>query len=601
MKSLRKMLYFTRPYRWVLILGLATVVLPVVMELVVPRLLQYIIDDGIRAGSLEIVVRGSLLMLGSALLGALATLGQGYFRAQLSQGIAYDVRNNLFAHILSLSSANLDQMQTGRLMTRLGSDVDAVRGFISAGLSLILRALLMIVGSMIMMLLIDWQLSLVMFIFLALAGVVIRAVMQWVRPLFARVQQRLSALNTIVQENLAGVRVVKAYVREEYEIERFEKGNDAYLGENIRAGRLMAMVMPMLLVLTNVGTVVVIWMGGLDVISGRLTVGEVVAFINYILIGMAPLLLLSNMLTMASRAEVSAGRILEVLATEPLVQEAPVPHRAPQVQGDVHFEDVSFHYHDYDAANEDDRIHTTGASSDQANKAVLDRIHFAAKPGQRVALLGATGAGKSTLVNLIARFYDVAGGAIRIDGVDARHWGLDALRARIGIVPQQTTLFSGTVRENIAYGRPDAALEAVMAAAKAAQAHDFIMAMPQGYDSEVEARGANLSGGQKQRIAIARALLIDPNILILDDSTSAVDLETELQIQSALDNLQPRPTTFLIAQRISSVINADQILVLEDGQIAARGVHEELLQTSPLYLEIYQSQYGEGGDDRVTG
>jgi ATP-binding cassette, subfamily B, multidrug efflux pump len=599
MKSLQNMLYFTRPYRWVLFLGLATVVLPVVMELVVPRLLQYIIDDGIRAGSMAIVVRGSLLMLGSAVLGALATLGQGYFRAHLSQGIAYDVRNDLFSHILSLSSANLDQMQTGRLMTRLGSDVDAVRGFISAGLSLLLRALLMIVGSVIMMFFIDWQLTMIMLIFLGLAALVIRAVMQWVRPLFARVQQRLSALNTVVQENLAGVRVVKAFVREEYEIDRFEKGNEAYLAENIRAGRLMALVMPMLLVLTNLGTVAVIWMGGLDVIGGRLSVGEVVAFVNYILIGMAPLLLLSNMLTMASRAEVSAGRILEVLSTAPLVQDDSTPHRAQQVKGAVRFEDVTFHYHDYDGVKEDDRIHSNGHSGDSGDRAdtlVLDRLNFEAGPGQRVALLGATGAGKSTLVNLIARFYDVTGGAIWIDGVDVRTWGLDALRSKIGLVPQQTTLFSGSVRENIAYGRPDASLEEVTAAAKAAQAHDFILAMPQGYDSQVEARGANLSGGQKQRIAIARALLIKPSILILDDSTSAVDLETELQIQSALDSLLAHTTTFLIAQRISSVINADQILVLEGGRIAARGTHEELLQSSPLYLEIYESQYGEAGD-----
>jgi ATP-binding cassette, subfamily B, multidrug efflux pump len=290
-----------------------------------------------------------------------------------------------------------------------------------------------------------------------------------------------------------------------------------------------------------------------------------------------------------------------VLETKPQVQVPPVPHYATVVRGHVVFDHVSFHYHGYVGADGDDRLVSLDGfdangpgpiPAHSTRRRVLEDVSFEAKPGQRIALLGATGAGKSTLVNLITRFYDVSEGAIRIDGVDVRRWSLDTLRSRIGVVPQQTTLFSGTVRENIAYGRPDAPLDEIMAAAKAAQAHDFIMTMPKGYDSLVEARGTNLSGGQKQRIAIARALLISPGILILDDSTSAVDLETELQIQTALDRWLANTTTFLIAQRISSVLNADQILVLDSGRIAARGTHHELLKSSPIYQEIYQSQLG---------
>jgi ATP-binding cassette subfamily B protein len=314
----------------------------------------------------------------------------------------------------------------------------------------------------------------------------------------------------------------------------------------------------------------------MDVMGGRLSVGELIAFNSYLMIGMAPLMLLGNMLTMATRAEASAARVLEVLDTEPLIQTVPSPYKAKSVKGHIVFENVSFHY------------------NGNGGKAVLDGVSFEVKPGQRVALLGATGSGKSTLVNLIPRFYEVTGGQIRIDSIDVRKWEPETLRLQIGMVLQQTTLFSGTVRQNIAYGKSAATLEAIIAAAQAAQAHEFIMAMPDGYDSMVEARGANLSGGQRQRMAIARALLISPSILILDDSTSAVDVETEFKIQQALDELMRERTTFIIAQRISSVLNADQIIILDDGRIAARGTHHHLLQTNPIYQEIYHSQLGDG-------
>jgi ATP-binding cassette subfamily B protein len=395
----------------------------------------------------------------------------------------------------------------------------------------------------------------------------------------------LGALNTIVQENLAGVQVVKAFVRERFEIDRFAGFNSDYRDENIGVGRLMAMALPALTILTNLGLVAVLWFGGRDAIGGRLTVGELIAFNNYLMIGMAPLLLLSNILNMLSRAEASSERVWELIDTEPAVKTAVSPHSALALNGSITFTDVAFHYNGGTAKN--GLVNGRSGGED-----VLRELNFTVRPGQRIALLGATGSGKSSLVNLIPRFYDAHRGQICIDGVDVRDWEPEALRKRIGVVLQQTTVFSGTIRENIAYGRPTASLEEVIAAAQAAQAHDFIIRLPQGYDSEVEERGANLSGGQKQRIAIARALLIAPDILILDDSTSAVDLETEFKIQQALDEHLANTTTFIVAQRISSVLNADQIFVLDRGHITAQGTHAELLNSSPIYQEIYHSQLG---------
>jgi len=575
-----------KPYGWFLFFGFLTTVLPVAMELSVPRLLQLMIDEGIRPRDMDRILLGAALMFVAALVGAASTLGQGYCRAVVSQGLAYDIRHALFRHIQSLSFANLDQMQTGQLMTRVSSDVDVVRMFSSAGLSLILRVLVMIFGSMIMLLLTDWELSLIMFAVAGISALFIRYLMVQAARLFTVVQQRLGALNTLVQENLAGIQVVKAFVRGRFEIERFAASNDDYRQKNIEVGNLLAVAMPVLQVLTNVGTVAVLWFGGLSVLGDRLTLGELIAFNNYLMIGMGPLLFLGNLLMMAARAEASAERVLEVLETRPALPIAPAPHQAERVLGRVTFDNVSFHY-SRRGLNKDNGA--AGVSGDD----VLHGISFVVEPGQQIALLGATGAGKSTLVNLIPRYYDVNGGRVSVDGIDVKAWDPGALRSGIGMVLQESILFSGTARDNIAYGDPAATLDDVIAAAKAAQAHEFITRMPAGYDSQIEAGGANLSGGQKQRIAIARALLIQPGILIFDDSTSAVDMETEAKIQAALEELAAGRTTFIIAQRITSVLKADQILVLDQGRIAARGTHRQLLASSEIYREIYESQLGE--------
>jgi len=594
MKSLRRMAPFVTPYRLIAFLLAITVILPVAMELMVPRALSYVIDQGIESQNMIAIVQGVAVMLVAALVGAAATLGQGVFRARLSQGLAYDMRNKMFAHIQTFSFANLDHMQTGQLITRLSSDIDLVRMFVSTGLALLLRALLMTAGSVVAMFLIDWQLALIMVVLLPAAALIIWGVMRLAQPMFAIVQQKLGALNSIVQENLAGVQVVKAFVREPYEIDRFQSHNADYMEDNIRVGRLMAVALPLLAILTNLGIVAVAWFGGVSVIDGRLTVGELVAFNSYLMIGMAPLLLLGNMLTMMTRAETSSERVWEILDTEPVVKVAASPHEATAVSGQVTFSGVSFQYDGQPnyVGQHYGRLSESRPGKGRSGRTVLASLSFSVEPGQRVALLGATGSGKSTLVNLIPRFYDASAGQIRVDGIDVRQWSPEALRAHIGVVLQQTTLFSGTVRENIAFGRPTATLKEVMSAAKAAQVHTFISALPAGYDSPVEERGANFSGGQKQRIAIARALLIRPAILILDDSTSAVDMETEAKIQQALNSLKIKPTIFIVAQRISSVLSADQIIILDHGQITARGTHRQLLKSSPIYQEIYHSQLG---------
>ena len=616
MSGLARVVRYLRPYLWMTVLGIVTTILPVLMELVTPRMVQFIIDQGIRAGDMGAVWQGSGIMMLAAILGAATTIGQGIARAQISQGIAFDLRNDLFRHIQLFSFANLDRMQTGQLMTRVSSDVDVARMFLSAGMALLLRTLLMVIGSLAMMLIIDWRLGLIMVAMLIISGSVIFWFLRIVGPLFSIVQQKLGKLNTLVQENLAGVHVVKAFVREQYEIENFDRDNVDYMEQNIRVGWYLALVMPVLLVLTNLGATFAIWRGGIDVIGGRLTIGELVAFSNYMLIGMSPLLLLSNILSMISRAEASSKRVVEVLDTEPAIQSPPEPALIKEPAGDISFENVSFHYSgsrikrgldaaaggngrsqtgtpDTAPANGRRLTRTANGNVRPVGEEVLDGISLHAASGQKIALMGATGSGKSTLVNLIPRFYDAEGGVVKVDGVDVRNWEPVRLRKEIGVVLQQTTLFAGTVRENIAYGRPDATIEEVVSAAQAAQAHDFIMQMPEQYESLVEARGANLSGGQKQRIAIARALLTKPSVLILDDSTSAVDLDTELRLQEALAEKLAGTTTFIVAQRISSVVDADLILVLDDGKIAARGTHEELLAGSEIYREIYYSQFEE--------
>ena len=605
---------------WLLAAGtFISLLLSSMLNLVVPALTQRIIDNGIEARVVAWIVWGAAAMVAVALFRALFTFLQGYWAAKASQNVAYDMRNALYQKIQKLSFGYHDRAQTGQLLTRATSDVDRVQMFVGRGFIMFVMALIMIVGSLILLFCLDWQLALVMLVLMPLTMAVFFYFARRLRPLFTRVQQYLARLNTILQENLAGVRVVKAFAREPYEHRRFSAANRDLMEQQIETGRLIATAFPLIFLLSNLGTLAVIWLGGLQVIGGRLTIGELIAFQSYLMMAMFPLFMLGMILAMVSQAAASAERIFEILDAQSEVVEKPDATELPAIQGRVAFEHVWFRYFGPKDKDKPSTEKPAGRRSPQAAGAgggmsgmgamggmgggmagppsgpprdewVLKDVSFVAEPGQTIALLGATGSGKSTIINLIPRFYDVTRGRVTVDGWDVRDVTLDSLRSQIGIVLQETTLFSGTIRENIAYGRPDATEEEIVAAARAAEAHDFITAFDEGYETPVGERGVTLSGGQKQRIAIARALLLNPRILILDDSTSSVDVETEYRIQRALERLMVGRTSFVIAQRISTVRDADQILVLERGRIAAVGTHRELIRDSAIYAEIYSSQ-----------
>mgnify|MGYP001187734383 CR=1 FL=1 len=581
MRALQKLLRFVKPYTNYALLSLLLLFIMVFLELAIPRLIQRIIDQGIKQNNLTVVWQTSLLMLGISLLSALVAVGNNIFSVRTGENVARDLRDGIFVKVQQFSYGNLDRFTTGNLLVRLTSDVGAVQRLLQVSLRIGTRAPMLMIGSLILMFNTNRQLSLTMVPLLLVTLAIIVVFSIRMEPLFRVVQQKLDRLNTVLQENIAGARLVKAFVRADFESQRFEAANQDFTDRTVRVMQFMSAMSPILTLFVNAGIVTVIWAGGLQSIRGELTVGEIVAFTNYMMTTMTPLTMMTVLSNTWANGIASAQRIHEVLDAEPEVQEAPNAGRLPEdIRGEVVFRDVGFQYQD--------------------SAVVLDGINLRAEPGQTVAILGATGAGKTTLVNLIPRFYDVTQGQITIDGVDIRSLQQDSLLAHVGIVPQESVLFSGSVRDNIRYGRPQASDEEVVAAARAAQAHEFILELPNGYDTRVEERGVNLSGGQKQRIAIARALITQPKILILDDSTSSVDVETETEIQNALETYLHGRTSFVVAQRISTVLNADKIIVLEKGHIAAQGTHAELMRTSPIYQEIYDSQLGGGLQEAQT-
>jgi ATP-binding cassette subfamily B multidrug efflux pump len=577
MIHIRKLLTFVKPYKRWAALCLVLLVSLVFMDLTIPRLIQRIIDQGIHGQSQAVVLQTSLIMLGVSLLSAIFAVAQNYYSVRVGESVARDIREALFLKIQSFSFGNLDHFTTGKLMVRLTSDASAVQRIVQISLRIGTRAPLLMIGSLILMFNTNRELALTMLPLLLLTSTLIVFFSLKMEPLYRLVQQKLDMLNTVLQENIAGVRVVKAFVRAEHESQRFEETNEAFTQRNIRVMQFMATMSPVLTIFVNIGMVAVIWAGGLQAMRGDMTEGQIVAFTNYLLTTMGPLTMMVMLSNTWANGIASMQRIDEVLDTVPEVQEIENPLPLPEdAQGRVAFENAAF---SYDGGNEE---------------LVLKDINLVAEPGQTVAILGATGAGKSSLVNLIPRFYDVSQGRVLVDGMDIRQLDQESLVSHVGIVPQETVLFSGSVRDNIRYGRPTASDEEVIAAAKAAQAHEFIVNLPQGYDTHIEERGVNLSGGQKQRIAIARAILTQPKILILDDSTSSVDVETETKIQTSLEEIMHDSTNFVVAQRISTVLNADKIVVLDKGNIAAQGTHSELMKSSTIYREIYDSQLGNG-------
>ncbi len=576
MKSALKLVRFLKPYwHWVALAPLL-MMLEVALDLMQPRMVQRIVDEGIARLNMPLIIQTGLLMMGLAMIGALGGMSNGILAVKAVQAFGADLRESMFRRVQALSFGNLDDLETGQLVTRLTNDVTQVQEAIQMMLRILVRAPFLLVGSLVMAIVTSPQLTFLPLVLMPVELAVIIWIVKKAMPMYTQVQERLDALNEVMQENLAGVRVVKAFVRAQHEQARFGTANDNLMVQTIRAARTVAVTQPFMMLSMNLGIVGVLWFGGLQVNQGAMHVGQIIAFVNYLMITLFSLMMVSMLVIQVARAMASAARIQEVLERETERQDRTGELRDFRPQGRVAFENVTFSY------------------NGDGSAPVLKNISFVAEPGQTVALLGTTGVGKSSLVHLIPRFYDVTAGRVTIDGVDVRDVEQEALRRRIGIALQETVLFSGTIRDNIRYGRPDATDEEVIAAAKAAQAHDFIMSFPDGYDTVVGQRGVNLSGGQKQRIAIARALLLQPAVLILDDSTSSVDVETEARIQAALADLTHYSTRLVIAQRISTVLDADKILVLDDGRIAAEGTHSELLASSPIYREIYKSQLGDG-------
>ena len=539
---------------------------------ITPQLFRRGIDRGIAEQNLTVVfyTAGALLLV--AVGRGLFNFGQSFWAEATSQGVAYDLRNQIYTKIQNLSFSYHDQAQTSQLLTRITSDIEQIRTFIGTNLIQVVGAVVTLVSISTILVIMNWQLALITLLLVPIAALILTQFLRQNQSLFSQIQQQLGNLNAVLQENLFGVRVVKAFVREPIEQSRYTQLNNELVAINLRTLRAIRNTFPLIFLLSNLITVAVVGFGGAQVIGGSFTIGELVAFNSYLLFILQPVLLIGFAAPAIAQAAASAERVFEVVDARIDIRDRPGAVPFDKCGGRISFENVHFRY--------------PGASS-----AALKGVSFETKPKELIAILGTTGSGKSTIVNLIPRFYDVTEGAVRIDGRDVRDLTLESLRSHIGIVFQESTLFSGTLRDNIAYATPNAPLEKVIEVAKTAQIHDFISSLPDGYNTVVGERGVGLSGGQKQRIAIARTLLTDYRILILDDSTSAVDAKTAAQIQAALDDLMHRHTctSFVIAQRISTVRNADRILLMDEGRLVAQGTHEKLMQ-SPLYGSILESQ-----------
>jgi ATP-binding cassette subfamily B multidrug efflux pump len=577
MNDVFKLLKYIKPYWRRAVVALLLLTTLVIFDLSIPLLIQHLINSGIVAQNKTVVIQTSLLMLGLSLLSFLIAIGNNITSIQVSENFGRDLRDAIFNRIQSFSYGNLDRMKTGPLITRLTSDSAAVKQLVQISLRIGTRAPLLMIGSLILMFVTSPTLAIKLIPLLVITTFVIVFFISKMEPLFRSVQQRLDRMNTVLQENIEGARIVKAFVRAIFENQRFETSNEAYTDHSVKVMRFMSTMSPALTVFINVGMVWVLYKGGMLVIEGQMNVGQIVAFNSYLLTTMTPLIMMTQLSQTWANGIASSKRVNEVLDAVPEVQDQPGAQVLPaDTPGRVIFENVGFHYN--------------GASDEP----VISDVNLIAEPGKTLAILGATGSGKTSLINLLPRFYDVSSGRITIDGVDLRQLNQDSLLENIGVVPQESVLFSGTVKDNLRYGRPEATDDEVIAAAKAAQAHDFIMELPDGYDSRVEQRGANFSGGQKQRLAIARALLMQPRVLILDDSTSSVDVETETHIQDALEQAQYDHTSLIVAQRISTVLKADKIIVMDHGRVVAQGTHKQLMETSPIYREIYDSQLRAG-------
>ena len=561
---------FLKPY-WRFVAGTYTCeALIIAFNLAIPQFIRWVIDHGIAEANANLLGWSIALLIGLTVLKGVATYFQGIWSEIGSQSVAFDLRNAIQRKLTLLSFSFHDQSETGQLLSRAVQDVERIRFLTGRATLRIVDGVVLALSTAVIMVTMSPRLALLVLLVLPLLAHRALHLGSHMRPLSVKIQDQLGVLTTRLEQNLRGARVVKAFAQEPAEIERFERENQRWFTLSNTAARVQALDAPLLDFIANMGTVAIILYGGLLTMQGEISIGELVAFYTYLGQLFNPVRMLGNIIPAIAQAVSASGRIFEILDAVADVKDAPKAMSLPPIRGHVRFDNVSFAY--------------------SGTRTVLDAVCLDVQPGQVIALLGATGSGKSTITNLIPRFYDPTGGRILVDGHDIREVTLQSLRSQIGIVLQETTLFIGTIHENIAFGRGGSSREEVIEAAKSAQAHEFISAMPLGYETLVGERGVTLSGGQKQRIALARALLTDPRILILDDATASVDTETERLIQAALDRLMEGRTTFVIAHRLSTVRRADLILVMEKGKIAARGTHRELLETSDLYNEVYSRQ-----------
>ena len=573
MQPLNRVLRSLHAY-WLIVSGaVISLLLLTVTNAITPQLFRWAIDRGITQKDLQVVLYSAGLMVLVALGRGLFNFGQSFWAEKVSQGVAYDLRNKIFDRIENLSFSYHDRAQTSQLLTRITSDVEQIRSFLGTSLIQVVSSIVTLFVTSVILLVMNWRLALISLALVPVAALILANFLIKNQKVFGLAQERLGDLNGVLQENIAGVRIVKAFVRESLEMSRYQEINRDLINVNMRTIAAIRNTFPIVFFLSNLITLAVVTYAGIEVIDKRSTIGELVAFNTYLLFILQPILLIGFAAPAIAQAAASAERVYEVIDTPIEIKDRSNASPLKGYIGRISFENVQFRY--------------PGSET-----FAVQGISFETKPNELIALLGTTGSGKSTIVNLIPRFYEVTEGAVRIDGCDVRDLQLGSLRSQIGIVLQETRLFSGTIRTNISYGLPNTSLEKVIATAKSAQIHDFISDLPNGYDTVVAERGVGLSGGQRQRIAIARTLLTDYKLLILDDSTSAVDAQTARQIQSALDDLMhlKKCTVFVIAQRISTVRNADRILLMDKGRLVAQGTHEELMIHSPLYGSILESQ-----------